>query len=239
MKILTVDEFLSRKKHSRLAVMGCGYSINSITPSQWELICDEFDQIGMNWYCKARKDTTFYIVREQCVSPMRRFEGRMPLNLIELLNGIKTTLIVKIKNQGAHDDYSHIDHLDPFTNDGILLKEINNKANPKEFSRDIFKDGLFHGKTTMYDVLHFAVGMGYESIVFFGVDLYDVRYFWLPYESVLEEDAINGKAASDHHLQAGTTVNLVAATKDAWPDIKMEVYNPKSLLANVLPVWKG
>lgn len=237
MNILTKDEFILRKRNDTLAIMGCGYSINTITDIEWIIIQDSFDQFGMNWYCNAQRDTTFYLIREQCVSPKKLENGSMIEDLERMINNINTTLIVKHKT-GKADNYSHIDNLNKFNNDGIIVEERPGKCSAEDFKHDMFIDGMHHGKCTMYDALHFAIYMKYKRIIFFGIDLYDYRYFWLPYNKTRDIVLNEGYTCDSPHLAANNTINIIKQTKETYPEIKMFVHNPKSLLASFLPVWK-
>lgn len=236
MKILTKEEFFQRKTSDTLAIMGCGYSINHIPKEQWAVITYLCDQFGMNWYCNLMRDTTFYLIREQCVSPKKLEPGSMIDDLLRMVNGIKTTLIVKRK-YGKADNYSHVENLDKFTNDGIVVNELPGKCGPDVFKEDIFAEGVHHGKCTMWDALHFAVFMDYKRIVFCGVDLYDFRYFWLPYEQTRDIVAAEGLTCASPHNQADQTIEIVRRMRETFPDIELFVQNPKSLLATVIPVW--
>jgi hypothetical protein len=71
MKLLSIPDLFERKRHDALVIFGSGYSINWITPEQWAVIDREYDTWGMGWYCKMRRPTTWYMVREQCVTPKR------------------------------------------------------------------------------------------------------------------------------------------------------------------------
>lgn len=238
MQVLSRKQFMARKTSDTLAVMGCGYSINTITEDQWQTIDSDYNSIATNWFCNAMRPVTFYLVREQCVSPKKLEPGSMPEDLYGMLNAIKTTLIVK-KKTGKADNYSHVDNLHRLENPGIIVNELPGKCGADVFLEDIFASGVYHGKCTMWDVLHFAVFMGYKRIVFFGVDLYDFRYFWLPYNDTRPIVAAEGKTCDTPHNQGEQTLRIIQGVKQRFPDIRLMVHNPKSLLAGILPVWSG
>lgn len=238
MKILNKEEFLSKKKHDTLAIMGSGYSINKIINQQWDFIYENCDQFGMNWYCNSKKDTTFYMVREQCVAPGKLEKGSMPEDLYHLINAIDTTLIVK-KNHGKADNYFHIDHLDKFDKEGIIVEDIVGKCKSDVFTEDIFETGLRHGKGSIWDALHFSVFMKYENVLFCGIDLNDTRYFWLPYNKTREIVANESKTCTMPHNQMANTIDIVKNYMRQYPDKRLQVMNPHSALAGIVEVFNG
>jgi hypothetical protein len=108
------------------------------------------------------------------------------------------------------DNYQHIRNLDKFDGDGFVFKEIYGGCSVKNFRDDIFNEGIHHGKFSMYDALHFAIGMGYKKIVFCGVDLYDNRHFYLPYDKTTKLTEAEGNSANSPHLTAPKALKLVA-----------------------------
>lgn len=241
MKILDKDDFIARKKHDALAVMGSGFSINTISDFLWERIKNDFDSIGFNWFCNALRYTTFYLIREQCVTPLKIEAGNELNDLIAKINTIVPTLIVKRKTRAVKnnpDAYSHVANLHVFETDGVVVDDISVKTGAEGFKADIFKDGMHHGKATIYDILHFAVFMGYQEIVFFGVDLCDSRYFWLKYDETRELLIRRGRQINDIHNTAANTMKIIQDFKNTFPDIALWVHNPNSLLTKIIPVWR-
>lgn len=237
MRLLDREEFMRCKASDTLAVMGCGYSINQISMKQWNCIHNEFDSFGMNWYCNAGRNTTFYMVREQCVAPKKLEKGSMPHDLYRLLNEIDTTLIVK-RNHGNADNYYHVDHLDKYRHDGIVIDDHIGGCDASSFYEDIFETGLRHGKCSIYDALHFAVFMGYNNLIFCGVDLYDSRYFWLKPNETRDIVANDGNTFESKHPQVKNTLNIIKNFMSFYPEISLRVQNPKSALAGIVKVFK-
>lgn len=233
MNLLTKKEFLVEKNSDTLAIMGSGYSINSITLEEREEIID-CDSIGFNWFCKSGWLVDYYLVREQCTAPSKIESG---CSVKDLINQINCKVVIVVDKTGPADNYSHVENLDKFYQDGIVVKNTKAKGGAVEFKKDIFEYGLHHGKCTLCDCLHLAVFMGYKKIVFFGIDLYDTRYFWLKEDETREIAARRGRKCTDVHNTAKYTLSIIEEFKKTFPDIKLLVHNPKSLLADLMPVW--
>jgi hypothetical protein len=235
--LLTKDEFVGHKKSDTIAIMGCGFSINTISKEEWKYI-DSIDSIGMNWFCKLHYPTTWYLIREQSTTKKRCAPGlEMRDFLFDMAKIPKSIRVIKDTNL---DDGSYMHACHPFRlgGDWAVFKELRGSVSANEFRRNIFTDGIHHGKGTMYDVLNFSLGMGYKKIIFFGVDLYDSRYFWLDYDTTLNIVAAEGRDNTSRHRMSGKTVNLLESVKKYW-DVEMSVHNSKSEIAGTVPVWGG
>jgi hypothetical protein len=100
-------------------------------------------------------------------------------------------------------------------------------------------EGLVHGHSTLQECINFAYLVGWREIVLVGVDLYDRRYFWLDSSETRSVDERRGASAADRHTQAASGL---VDTLDRWArwlaerDVRLTVYNPRSLLAGTVPV---
>jgi hypothetical protein len=100
-------------------------------------------------------------------------------------------------------------------------------------------EGLVHGRSTLQECINFAYLLGWREIVLVGVDLYDRRYFWLDPSETRSVDERRGASAADRHTQAASGL---VDTLDRWArwlaerDVRLTVYNPRSLLAGTVPV---
>ncbi len=101
------------------------------------------------------------------------------------------------------------------------------------------------------DCINMAFLMGWKQIVLVGVDLYDQRYFWLPADATWNFDSAGRSIAQtvgvrgDRYDQIHNTVrNGVIQTIEEWKKdfekygVALTVYNPRSLLTSVLPVYR-
>jgi hypothetical protein len=105
-----------------------------------------------------------------------------------------------------------------------------------------FAAGLVHGSSSIFDATNFAYLMGYRRIVLVGVDLYNKEYFWLgpgetrPYE-LHRADARKVFLGAEPIVSLMTTWHAALAADG----VELFVYNPRSLLAERIPVftWEG
>jgi hypothetical protein len=101
-----------------------------------------------------------------------------------------------------------------------------------------FSQGLVHGFNSSISATNFAVLMGWRRIVLCGIDLYDKGYFWLD-EGETRSYEKPGIAVDSLFTNAPDIVTTLGRWRDVLePEgIELMVYNPRSLLARVLPVF--
>jgi hypothetical protein len=98
---------------------------------------------------------------------------------------------------------------------------------------------LVHGYNSIFDATNFAFAMGYRRIVLAGVDYYNKEYFWLePGEARAYEKP--GVAATSRWPQAEAIVEMMSRWSHelAAEGVELAVYNPRSLLAQELRVFR-
>ena len=80
--------------------------------------------------------------------------------------------------------------------------------------------------------------MGWKHIVLVGVDLYDRRYFWLPPNETRLIDSVRNFTFDDPAKDG--KVESIGKWKTIFEQhgVNLYVYNPKSLLTDVLPLYK-
>lgn len=116
-----------------------------------------------------------------------------------------------------------------------------------------FTEGIRHAPGTLVDAVNVAYCLGWTQIVLVGIDLYDSRYYWLPPDKTLTYDPTvdsvvpgdvnlwRGNTAADpHNTVTGGIVPLMGEWREAFAldGVTLSVYNPKSLLTEVLPVYE-
>ena len=115
-----------------------------------------------------------------------------------------------------------------------------------------FSDGIRHTAGTLCDAVNVAACVGWKHIVLAGVDLYDSRYFWLPPDSTVGVDAaglmkpveVSGRGQrfdQQHNTARIGIVELMAQWREHLQrecGIELSVFNPRSLLASAMPVYK-
>jgi hypothetical protein len=78
--------------------------------------------------------------------------------------------------------------------------------------------------------------MGWRQIVLVGIDLYDKRYFWLPPNEMRTYEKSNMTLTSSFICSEKIISMLGSWGKELKSKgIELTVFNPKSLLADVLP----
>lgn len=96
---------------------------------------------------------------------------------------------------------------------------------------------LVHGPNSIFDAVNLAYALGYRRIVLAGADYYNKEYFWLargerrPYEPKVD--------AAAPWPQAEQVVAMMGSWRDlmAADGVEVSVYNPRSRLAERLPVF--
>jgi hypothetical protein len=134
------------------------------------------------------------------------------------------------------DNFQWARNLDLFNGEGYIFREIPGGCSAKSFKDDIFDEGIHHGKSTIYDVLHFCIGMKYEEILFCGVDLYNNRHFYLGYDEPTELLVKEGIHVTEPHKTLKKTLSIVESVKNTYP-IRMYVQDERSMLSQIIPVW--
>jgi hypothetical protein len=102
-----------------------------------------------------------------------------------------------------------------------------------------FRDGLVHGFGSVVGVVNFAYLMGWRTIVLAGVDMYDKRYFWLPADQMRPYEKPGLSVSS--RFTGGDEITVMLGRWRAEfeaESVGLFVYNPRSLLATTLPVYR-
>lgn len=240
MKILTQEELRAIKKTKTLIIYGCGLSINDLTPEdkRYLQICDS---LSFNWFCNSNIPTTYYMIREQANIPKRIAEGQELSDLIRMLTSptyIESCLIIHDVSQHSPHALHYPDIIkDIFPNNkGIIVKDIKG-GNANNFKDDIFEVGIQHGLCSLTNALHFAIWMGYQRLLFVGIDLYNTKYFWLG-----NAKRHGVKSPKQKHPIANATLSILKQTLEIMkiknPKFRMAVYDQRSLLSEIMPVRK-
>jgi len=234
-------ELRARRRSDTVFVFGSGASLNELDASDWAHIA-EHDTLGFNWWVHQRfVRTDYHLVRGIADSDRDPSVWRPQL-----------------------EEYFRLIDRSPFFDEAVLLVHTGFRAitgnraiglrliperNPVFLWRTSirvgapsrsFAEGLTHGQSTIQEAINAAFLLGWSRIVLAGVDLYDRRYFWLARDQTRELDRKRGANAADEHVQA--TMGLVR-TLGAWREwlagegVELDVLNPRSLLADVLPVY--
>lgn len=214
-----------------------------------------YDSIGFNWFAKSHLPTSFYMLREQSTPGRKGLKGENAEDLIADLKHPsyqKTTLLIvdmKDSSNAWRGKRGWVPHIKLFNNEGIILREKYYRFY-KEQKYELFyklartvdpvKNYIMYSTCSISLALHLANWFRYKNVIFAGIDLYDHRYFWLPSDVLREHTRRSrGKRTLEgQHFTAQVTIKMIATYKVIYPEVNLYVQNPKSLLADVIPVWK-
>ena len=233
-----IDEAALRqtRKSDTVFIFGSGYSLNDITPDGWRAIA-EHDTFGFNYFVHqdfVRID--YHLVREvarQDIGDRWKADAASYFGMAAASRHYDQTIFLvqtglRAINGNRALGYGYV----PPKNRVFLWRTIIGERLPSE-SLD---RGLTHAQGTLAECVNFAALMGWTKIVLAGIDLYDRRYFWLPKDQPRE---MNDSVDVVHSTAINGVVELMREWKAFYDarGIALYVYNPRSLLAGVMPVW--
>jgi hypothetical protein len=236
-RFLTEGEIRQTRRSDTVFIFGSGYSLNELSPQEWREIAHH-DTLGFNWFVHQRFVRCDYqLVREIGPSDLDETTWRQYLQdyFERLLSNPcfkDTVLLIQTGFRATNGNRAIGLGLIPSGRRIFLWRSLQNRDAPSLSLRR----GLAHGQGTLSECINFAFLMGWTTIVLVGVDLYDRRYFWLRRDEPRPDDP---QIDLPHNTVAGGVVESVGRWRDqlAARDVHLFVYNPRSLLAGVLPVW--
>jgi hypothetical protein len=227
---LTVEELKQTRKSDVVFVFGSGYSLNAITPAEWRAIA-RHDTVGFNeFHRQSFVRTDYHIAAEvDFIGPYAEGLRSNPLYA-------NTVLVLQEGWAGFFGN--------TLVGRGLL------RAGTRVFrftrrSRGVyappsrsFENGLVHGFGSIIDAVNFAYLTGWRQIVLAGVDLNDRRYFWLRPDEMRPYDK-PGFTVDSTFLGAENIVSMLGRWREllAEEGVSLSVYNPRSLLTRVMPVY--
>lgn len=242
---ISEKQILNKKKSDTLFVFGCGASLNQISKQEWDRIkqCDTF---AFNWFnYQEFLPIDFYMVREitaftrEYKSPFGYIRKFLKYGNLFKRNFYKNTVFL------IQDEWKAIsskifaglgflpEKADVFPFKSIARGQLKNPTSK-------LSHGLVHGPGTLAECVNFGTIMGYKNIVLAGVDLYDQRYFWLPFDKTRPDLVERKISASDIYPGIKWTLDYFSYIKPFLKNagVNVSVYNPKSLLNEVFPVFE-
>ncbi len=239
---LNKDELISSRKSDTVFIFGSGYSLNEIPDSEWREMA-RHDTIGFNWFVHQnfiRVD--YHLFREISTSDLDPAVWKPAIvqyaNLIKGNHHYENTIFaVQGEFRALNGNRLISMHLLPRGNK-VYRFRTKSRSIYQPPTKSI-REGLVHGSGTLVSVVNLAYCLGWKNIVLVGVDLYDKRYFWLDKEET--RIGYNNQKV-DHNLPHNTTDRTIPFMSQ-WRElmehegIRLSVYNPKSLLADVMPVY--
>jgi hypothetical protein len=249
-RFLTDAELIATRQSDTVFVFGSGASLNDITAAEWAHIAAH-DTFGFTAFIYQKWiRVRYHLLRGGIEGSLlwRAYAEDFCAALNANPNFAETILIL----QG---EYSAM-----FANQILGYKLIRpntrvyryHTAHGDGLPTRSLSQGVRHIAGTLCDAVNVAVCMGWKNIVLAGVDLYDSRYFWLPPDKTYGVNAQGMMVAADRTQRGGrfddrhnTAVNGVVRTMGEWRDhlerergIRLSVFNPRSLLADVMPIYR-
>lgn len=241
---LSEAELRATRKSDTVFIFGSGYSINDISAAEWQHF-EQHDTVSFNMFVHqdfVRAD--YEVIREMG----NRFDSPslyMPevnelLGLVRQNRRYAGAVLVVQGGWGAVAGNQVVGRgLLPPRNP--LFRYRNRRWRGYGPPAESFAEGLAHGPSTLVDCVNFAYVLGWRRIVLVGVDLYDRRYFWLPADETREFDQRRNASHDQRHNAADGLVSFLGPWREhlAIRDVEIYVYNPRSLLTQVLPVYEA
>ena len=166
-----------KKQSDILFILGCGSSINNISPTEWNLIAKN-DSIGVNYFFfhqfkpsahfieLGKSKEAFEAIHQLLLNDAQRTEPVF-MQIRHLINN-------EISLRCARERVNLYSPTTMKTRNYHLLKDyLKRFYSPRSSSSP-----LIHHSSTLDCVINFAVRQQYKKICLLGVDLIDNSYFW-------------------------------------------------------------
>lgn len=256
-RILREAELIARRRSDTVFILGSGYSLNDVTEQEWEHI-GRHDVMGFSGAIYQRwVPVGFHLIRGWDYGVGRQYMNRWRKTwhvsaqeyACQLCRNSQFDGAALIMQSGYAASFSNIllaYGMIPAYRE-IFLYKTSRRLDKLPSER--LSDGLSHGTGTLFDAINLAYLLGWKKIVLLGVDLYDCRYFWGPPDKtmafdntgrlVVSEFTDKGRLFSASH---GGVSSGVVDHVGRWAEyfnkkgVALEVYNPRSLLARVIPI---
>jgi hypothetical protein len=228
--VLSEAELRATRRSDTAFVFGSGRSLVDIEPAAWERI-SRHDTIGFSQFHRQRwVRVDYHVVAE--VADFREAAASLASSA-----HYRDTVYLVMKGILAHGGNELVARR--LLPRGARIFRWRRVARGRSVppSRS-FADGLVHGSNTSLDVVNFALLMGWRRVVVAGVDLYDRNYFFLPPGTTRPDERPGWSAALPFH-QADHVVEMLGLWREVARErgIELEVYDRRSRLAEVLPVF--
>ncbi len=252
-RVLTEEELKRTRRSDTVFIFGSGYSLSEISHDQWQhfQMHDTFGFTGFVYQKWIRVD--YHLIRVAVESHngaavWRSFADEY-MGILNNNSLFKDSIILI---QGDYMGYFCNNlfgyRLLPPGTRIFRYKTANKGSKLPSYN---LREGAAHTQGTLNDCVNLAFLMGWKNIVLVGVDLYDQRYFWLPPDRTWNLDDSGRSIATPVGARGGwynephnTVRNGIVETLGEWSKefekrgVHLSVYNPRSLLAKVLPIYR-
>ncbi len=227
---LSESQLQRTRRAETVFVFGSGRSLVDISDEEWERIA-QFDTIGFsNFHYERWVRVDYHLVMELLSASETVASIQANPNYANTVFGLMEGWIAEASNELVAR------RLLPVRTRVFRWRRIaRGRFAPPTRS---LADGLVHGTNSLHDVVNFALLMGWQRIVIAGVDLYNKEYFWLPAGEIREGER-PGFVANSRWSQADAMIEMFRHWREIaeHEGIELLVYNPRSLLAEALPVF--
>jgi hypothetical protein len=239
------------RRSDTVFVFGSGASLNEISGDEWDAM-SRHDTFGFNaFYNQSWIRVDFHLLRGGVYGELRwRVHAEEVAAQLESNPRFAETIYVMPDDYRCYFANQLVGHR--LLPDGARVFRYRTARAPGPPTRS-FAEGVRHAPGTLSDVVNCAYLLGWTEIVLVGVDLYDSRYFWLAPDETLAYDRekatlvpapvnnVRGNRYDDVHNTARSGVvdqMEIWARSLADEGVRLSVYNPRSLLADALPVYR-
>jgi hypothetical protein len=242
-RVLDEQQLRRSRKSDTVFVFGSGYSLHDLGTPEWDWI-ERHDTLGFNWF--VRQDwvrVDYQLIREVAEDDFDAEVWRP--QVAEYSDRIATSrhysnaiFLVQSGLRALNANRLIGDRLLPQGSPIFLWRSIPGR---KKLGASLAA-GLSHPFSTLDEAVNFAALLGWTEIVLVGVDLYDRRYFWLGPAETRAADLRRGARYDERHNVAS---DAMLENVGEWAAVlqtagtRLSVYNHRSLLARVLPVYSG
>jgi hypothetical protein len=249
-EFLSADAFRAHRKTDVIFVFGSGASLRDIPAEEWARI-DRYETLGWRLFVlQEYVHADFLLIRDLGQIAHMYSPGAQKRDCQEMTQRIRGNPRFKdaiIIVQGGWRAVAG----NRFFGDGAAppehryLRFRNGQRQAGALPAATFDEGITHVQGTLTDAMNIAYLGGWKHIVLIGIDLYNSVYF------NVEPDAPNpawvyaDPGPEQAHLTAHYTAKSgIVETVEAWAQwmsergVQVSVYNPKSLLAEVIPVFR-
>jgi hypothetical protein len=249
-RALNEAQLVATRRSDTVFIFGSGASLNDITPAEWQHIGGH-DTFGFTAFIYQQWiKVGYHLIRGGIEGSLswRDYAEDFCASLNGNPNFADTILIL----QG--------EYFAMFANQILGYRMIRpgtrifryRTARGEGLPTRTFAEGIRHNQGTLCDSVNVAACMGWKHIVLAGVDLYDTRYYWLPPDKTFGVDDRGLMVPVDVNHRGNrfdaphnTARNGIVDTMAAWHEhlkreqgVHLSVFNPRSLLAEVMPVYR-
>lgn len=229
-RLLTERELRATRRSDTAFVFGSGRSLVEIGDREWEQIA-ECDTISLREFPRQSWVRADYHVTGE-VDDLHEYARRLRENPL-----YADTIFVVLGGLVAHMGNELIGRR--LLRPGARVFRFRRQARWRYAPPSRTPRSLVHGPNSIFDGTNLAYALGYRRIVLVGADYYNKEYFWLEPGETRDYEA-PGVRADAPWSQADQVVDMIGRWREvlAADGVELLVYNPRSLLARKLPVFR-